>query len=168
MLNLGPDPKPTANICTPCDLAELAAAIAAESPPSTVCTPSVSTNIVTGTPARETPLTRPRAALMPSEIEVPPDDGPPPAIALSMAAASDESEVSTSASLLNWTTPTRVYVSETTNSLTRPCAKLSTVDMLRPTLPERSRTSSSSISTAHFGARGGDGASGGGEGEGGG
>jgi len=40
--------------------------------------------------------------------------------------------------------------------------------MLRPTLPERSRTSSSSISTAHFGARGGDGASGGGEGEGGG
>ena len=49
----GPGPKPTANSCTPCcALAEAAAAIAAASPPSTVCTPSVSTSIVTGTPAR--------------------------------------------------------------------------------------------------------------------
>ena len=117
----GPGPKPTANSCTPCALAAVAAAIAAASPPSTVCTPSVSTSIVTGTPSRAA-LSSPSASVMPSEIDVPPEDGPPPRIALSMSATLDESASSTSASPLNcnWVR-VRICtgVSTSTNPLTR-------------------------------------------------
>ena len=109
-------PKPTATMLTPALFTVDACAIAVLSSPSTVCTPSVSSSTVRGTPGRDDALSnRPSAAAKPSETDVPPPAADAAEIAAVTALPSADSGMSVFASLLNSTTPMRAAVGETAN-----------------------------------------------------
>ena len=98
--------KPTATIDTPADFTADACAIAVASVPPTVCTPSVSSRIVRGTPARAAaPFTTLSPSAKPPDTDVPPPAGDALSIADHTAFRSPVSGVSVDALLENSTMP---------------------------------------------------------------